>query len=51
MKREDKTMTWEEYMEEMIEGGANFENAQNVIGHMMDLYESYNWDDVVPFEL
>lgn len=43
-------MTWNEYLEVVISRGATPELAQNSIGHMMDLYESYEWEAQVPFD-
>lgn len=51
MSREVKEMTWNEYFDLMVSRGSNPENAMNSIGHMMDLYESYDWDSKVPFEV
>lgn len=42
-------MTWNEYMALAISRGATPELAQNTIGHLMDLYESYEWEDQIPF--
>lgn len=47
----DKTMTWNEYLQLQISRGSSLELAQNAIGHMMDLYGSYDWDAQVPFEV
>ena len=44
-------MTWNEYFELMVSRGATPELAQNSIGRMMDLYESYDWNAKVPFEV
>lgn len=44
-------MTWSEYFDLMVTRGATPELAQNSIGHMMDLYESYDWDEKVPFDV
>lgn len=46
-----KSMTWNEYLELQISRGAKPELAMNSIGHMMDLYESWDWDAKVPFEV
>lgn len=43
-------MTWDEYLNLQISRGATPELAENSIGHMMDLYESYDWDSEIPFE-
>ena len=42
-------MTWQEYYNELIESGCNDHNADNIIGHLMDLYESWDWDAEMPF--
>ena len=44
-------MTWNEYFDLIVEGGATPELAQMSIGHMMELYDSYDRDAVVPFEI
>lgn len=51
MMAKNKEMTWNEYLELKISRGATPELAMNSIGHMMDLYESYDWDAKVPFEV
>ena len=43
-------MTWREYLETEIKAGATPELAQNTVGHLMDLYESWGWDDPIPFD-
>lgn len=44
-------MTWRDYLEKLIESGASPDLAEMSVGHMMDLYESYDWDSMVPFEI
>ena len=44
-------MTWNEYLEMLMKQGSSFDLAMNVVGRLMDLYESYEWDDIVPFEV
>ena len=44
-------MTWQEYLDKMIEQGATLDLVQMSIGRMMDLYESWNWNDEVPFNV
>lgn len=48
--KEKKVMTWNEYLDLQISNGATPELAMNSIGHMMDLYESWDWNNKVPFE-
>lgn len=48
---ESKKITWQEYLEKMIKKGATPELAEMSIGRMMDLYESYDWDAQVPFDV
>lgn len=43
-------MSWSEYYESLIAAGATPECADNTVGHLMDLYESYDWDAQIPFE-
>ena len=50
-KEKNKEMTWNEYLELQISRGAKPELAMNSIGHMMDLYESWDWDAKVPFKV
>ena len=50
-EKERESMTWNEYLELQISRGAKPELAMNSIGHMMDLYESWDWDAKVPFEV
>ena len=35
----------------LVSRGVTPELAQNSIGRMMDLYESYDWDAEVPFDV
>ena len=49
--KQGNTMTWNDYLELQIQRGAKPELAMNSIGHMMDLYESWDWDEKVPFEV
>lgn len=42
-------MTWQEYLEYQISKGATPELAENAIGRMMDTYESWEWDEEIPF--
>ena len=44
-------MTWKEYYNMLVERGAAPDLASMSIGHMMDDYESYDWDDKVPFDV
>lgn len=44
-------MTWQEYFDMMVACGSDPDLAMNAIGHMMDIYESYNWDAKVPFDV
>lgn len=44
-------MSWQEYYDNMIKAGASPECADNTVGHLMDLYESYDWNEQIPFEL
>ena len=44
-------MTWSEYYDYLLSTGVNPHNADNVVGHKMDLYESWEWDDKIPFDL
>ena len=39
-------MTWSEYYNKLVEAGAN--DADLVVGRLMDLYESWDWDAQVP---
>lgn len=41
-------MTWNDYLKDAIKAGAKRELAENNIGHMMDLYEAYDWDEELP---
>lgn len=43
-------MTWEQYLDLLISQGCNEHNAMNVIGRLMDFYESYDWECMLPFE-
>lgn len=43
-------MTWNEYFELEISRGGTPDLIMNTIGHLMDLYESYDWDAEIPFE-
>lgn len=44
-------MTWNEYLNTLVSRGATPDLAMNSIGHMMDMYESYDWDAKVPFDV
>ena len=44
-------MTWQNYLDLLMAQGSSFDNAQNVVGRLMDLYESYDWDATLPFEV
>jgi len=44
-------MTWNEYLEYLMERGCSFENAQDVIGHQMDIYEDWDWEHKIPFKV
>lgn len=41
-------MTWNEYLEETINNGLDPDHAMNIIGHLMDLYNSYEWEKEIP---
>lgn len=41
-------MTWTEFYEELLKQTSHPALADNIIGHMMDDYESWDWDDEVP---
>lgn len=43
-------MTWNEYLDQLMSQGSSFDLAQNVVGHLMDLYEDYEWDSEIPFD-
>lgn len=43
-------MTWSEYLDLEMSRGCSYDNAQNVIGHLMDIYEDYDWDNEIPFD-
>lgn len=43
-------MTWQEYFDILVKRGAGEDNAANVVGHLMDLYEQYDWNSEIPFE-
>lgn len=44
-------MTWNEYLDLQISRGASPDLAACSVGHMMDLYESYDWESEVPFDI
>ena len=44
-------MTWQEFYDSWIARGADPDLAMMSIGHMMDDYESYDWDAEVPFDV
>lgn len=44
-------MTWQEYFDLQISRGCDPELVSNNIGHLMDLYGSYNWDSYIPFQV
>lgn len=48
--RRERFMTWEEYYELEISRGGTPDLIMNTIGHLMDLYESYDWDAEIPFK-
>ena len=41
-------MTWNELFEELCKQCSCEQNASNMIGHLMDDYESWDWDAVAP---
>lgn len=43
-------MTWSEYLDQRIEQGATPDLAELAIMRMMDIYESYGWDEEIPFD-
>lgn len=43
-------MSWSEYLELLMAQGSSFEIAQNTVGHLMDLYEDWEWDNKIPFD-
>lgn len=43
-------MTWRQYLDLLMKQGCSFENVQNVVGHLMDLYEDWEWDNTIPFK-
>lgn len=44
-------MTWQEYFDALVAHGGDPDLMMNMIGHMMDDYESYDWDAKVPFDV
>lgn len=43
-------MSWREYLEMLIETGSTPELAENTVGCLMDLYECWDWDELIPFK-
>lgn len=51
MKKEgENAMTWSEYLNSVVAAGATPEIAMRTVGHLMDLYQSHDWDAKVPFD-
>lgn len=44
-------MTWSEYFDLLVSQGCNEDNALNVIGRKMDIFEDYDWNNEVPFKV
>lgn len=44
-------MTWQEYYDALIAHGCSEANAANIVGSQMDLWESWDWDALVPFDV
>lgn len=44
-------MTWNEFLEATINNGVNPDHAMNNIGYLMDMYNSYEWDEQIPEDL
>jgi hypothetical protein len=37
-------MTWNDMQEKMLKNGGKLDMVQNIIGHLMDDSESWDWD-------
>lgn len=43
-------MTWQEYFDMRVKQGADPDLMQMMICRMMDIYESYDWNAIIPFD-
>ena len=44
-------MTWQEYFDVRVEQGVDPDLIKMVIGLMMNIFESYDWNAIVPFDV
>lgn len=44
-------MTWQEYFDMRVEQGVDSDLIKMVIGLMMNIFESYDWNAIVPFDV
>ena len=44
-------MTWNELKKALVKQGVKYYQADNIIGHLMDDYKSWDWDAIIPDEV